>query len=66
MPQTYAQNKPHIYKYAETHTEKIKEIQKRAMKKYYQLNKEKMNAQRTCLNRVKREFETFRNILLED
>lgn len=36
MPkQTYTQNKPHIYKWVETHREHYNSIQSRNAKKYY-------------------------------
>ena len=64
MPYT-SQQKKAIYKYRETHQEEFGEYNKGYCKRYYQQNKDKMNAKRLNLYYYQKECNRLRSILLD-
>lgn len=66
MPPTYQQNKKHIYKYRQTHSEEYKKYNTEYQKEYTMTNKERLRTYQQNRYRYKKESEIFRNILMPE
>lgn len=66
MSPTYQQNKKHIYKYRETHSEAFRLYNNAYSKMYNAVNRDRLNKLRLGQYHYNKQCKIFRNILIDD